>query len=303
MGRSVTKSVSTSVGKWYRTRVDVEPGEATTDTLHAVGGNVVLPSGAAGTFDVLQQAAGGSVAVGVETTSGQTIWDNLNVVRWDGRHAQAVAAHPPTRVAGSSGVMRGNAGMSFVSGAALIGSGLDVADYKATNRNGFAAHFVLRRSVASFVGYAPLFVIGETGGAGGRIQVEFNQSGLVRAQGRIGAASFEGRTAPNATLPNATDVVLTVSAHRAQGWRIYLNAVRVDNTNVGTPTGLAPKDLTDFDADNGCVYLGAYPASGDVSLSAGGATIYRFVYNDLDFYGDEHGLLKTALRLKAAYIG
>ncbi len=302
--KTVQKNATTVAGKWYLSRVTGRtPDETGTAAIIAPGvGSVDLTLGEDdATFDVLSQATGTSSPVGVNADSRDAVFDDLTVREWAGRHAAAVEESEPSLGAGDDEVMGGRPYVSLVDAAMLIGNEADMAAIADVNKPGWAAFFVIRRSVADFDGFAPLLCLGREDGTGDKLLIEFDENGAVRARASVDGEAYAGRQTATGVLPNATDVVLVVSSRSGQGWRIEVAGASVSGSNVGTGAGAAPKDLDWLD-DSPLAVLGGLATSEGIATSPGGARLYRFVWrNDIDYYADEHAVQKYAALLAADY--
>jgi len=223
-------------------------------------------------------------------------FDNLTVKRWNGKHAKAVS----TVVAASSEVMNNRPGITLLSKYAHLGAN-ECASFVDADLLGWTAVFAVRRTVASFTGWMTLLGFGNTSSGTLQLNVEFQSDGAIRVQHTLNGSTFAGRQTAASALPNATDAIVVVSGRSGQGYRVYVNGVRKDTTNIGTGLGITPHGLTNWlTGGTARIGIGARPQA--FATSDGGPTLYRFAYfNDRDYYANEHAVYKLSKRFEIDY--
>lgn len=270
--RAVFDAAAVVDNSWYLSKAKCVAGE----------GAVILPNGTDGDIEAgtiredlvfVEDNVGAEAGVSVPT-EGEATFDNLSLCKWDGNHLLAVEGAEPTIVSSRLRLRDASARTDRLNPTPLLAY------------SGWSIFLVIRQALASFSGFSNVISMTSVSGPQHDIQVSVDSTGVVRVQGRVNGGSWTGRDSGAGVVALDTTCILGISSRVGQGWRAYKNQARVDTTNVGAATGVAPSQFTSWVPR---IIMGGDEGSPDIVRCQ-----FR---GGLDWYADLPGFLKLQAKL------
>ena len=233
--------------------------------------------------------------VGVSIDDKDAFFDDLTCKAWPGIHMKGETSNEPTLTTVGS-----HSALVLASKAASLLYEPDATDF--AEDVSFSALFVLNRNVASFAGWAPVLWFGDASLTANELfMLEVNQDGALRVRGKVDGGSFAGRQTEDDALPNASTKVIAVSVKHEETFRISVNGVQADTTDIGTGTGVAPYSLVDWLDEDAQVIIGGRMA-GALTTNAGTPRLLRLqCLKGVSHIDDPSELTGAIMRLRSEY--